>query len=181
MFSLDSFGKDYDILKSLDFIDITNVSLSRDLVTPGDTQPSGSLTNQRPASALCDQSEASIQGRESRGAWGGWFMNNRSAVFTLMIHSHPWYQHLVPSNTWDSQKILPNITFNSSPASSVTRYIWGVLIKLQLIRLSVSKSFVNISAIISSLLSNNNIHQGTIKSLEASKWVHTESHLTDSV
>ena len=140
-----------------------------------------------------DQSEASIstlwpirgqvQGRESRGAWGGWFMNNRSALFTLMIHSHPWYQHLVPSNTWDSQKILPNITFNSSPqpASSVTRYIWGVLIKLQLIRLSVSKSFVNISAIISSLLSNNNIHQGTIKSLEASKWVHIESHLTDSV
>ena len=68
MFSLDSFGKDYDILKSLDFIDITNVSLSRDLVTPGDTQPSGTLTNQRPASALCDQSEARIQGQESREA-----------------------------------------------------------------------------------------------------------------
>ena len=186
MFSLDSFGKDFDILKSLDFIDNKCFSAStktRDLVTPGDTQPSGTLTNQRPASALCDQSEARIQGRESRGAWGGWFMNNRSALFTLMIHSHPWYQHLVPSNTWDSQKILPNITFNSSPrpASSVTRYIWGVLIKLQLIRLSVSKSFVNISAIISSLLSNNNIHQGTIKSLEASKWVHIEFHLTDSV
>ena len=67
MFSLDSFGKDFAILKSLDFIDMTNVSLPRDLVTPGDTQP---MTNQRPVSALCDQSEASIQGRESRGARG---------------------------------------------------------------------------------------------------------------
>ena len=35
MFSLDSFGKDFAILKSLDFIDMTNVSLPRDLVTPG--------------------------------------------------------------------------------------------------------------------------------------------------
>ena len=70
MFSLDSFGKDFDILKSLDFIDNKCFSPStktRDLVTPGDTQPSGTLTNQRPASALCDQSEARFRDESHEG------------------------------------------------------------------------------------------------------------------
>ena len=104
---------------------------------PGVTQShEGSVTNQRPASGLCDQSEARIQGREGHEEDGSWITDQRSLRW--------WSIHTRDINIWFHQtleilkkycRILPSIlTPDKRPA---WRGMWGVLIKLQLIRLSV--------------------------------------------